>query len=87
MTQLLLGAIGMASLIAALLFARFWRQTRDRFFLFFAASFALEGLNRFLMGIHRDASDDDPLYYLIRLAAFGLILIAIAEKNRAHNLS
>ena len=86
MTQMLLGAIAMASLIAGALFARFWRRTRDRFFLFFAASFWLEGINRFLMGIFPGTSEDEPLYYLIRLVAFALILVAIGEKNRARNL-
>ena len=80
--QLLLGAIGMASLIAGSLFARFWRRTHDRFFLFFAASFWLEGINRFLIGIFRSTSEDAPIFYLIRLATYGLILIAIADKNR-----
>lgn len=83
MTQLLLGAIGMASLIAGLLFARFWRATHDRFFLFFAASFWLEGMNRFLMGAYPSASEEQPLFYLIRLGAFLLIVVAIVEKNRS----
>ena len=81
--QLLLGAISMASLVAGALFARFWRRTRDRFFLYFAASFWLEGINRFLMGLFRGASEEQPFFYLIRLASFALILIAIAEKNRS----
>lgn len=83
MTQLLLGAIAMASLIAGLLFARFWRTTRDRFFLFFAASFWIEGFNRLLMGIRQDTSEYEPLYYLIRLGSFLLIVVAIVEKNRS----
>jgi hypothetical protein len=72
----------MASLIAGLLFARFWRRTNDRFFLFFAASFWVEGLNRFLMGAFPIASDEQPVFYLIRLGSFMLILVAIVQKNR-----
>jgi hypothetical protein len=87
MNQLLLGAIGMASLIAGLLFARFWRATHDRFFLFFAASFWVEGFNRFLMGARSDTSEYEPLYYLIRLGAFLLIVVAIVEKNRVRGAS
>lgn len=83
MTQLLLGAIGMASLVAGLLFARYWRSTRDRFFLFFAASFCVEGINRFLMGASPSASEYQPLFYLIRLGAFLLIIVAIVDKNRS----
>ena len=43
---LLLGANAMASLVVGLLFLRFWRDTHDRFFLFFALAFGVEGLNR-----------------------------------------
>jgi uncharacterized membrane protein HdeD (DUF308 family) len=82
MNEVLLGAIGMASLVAGLLFARFWRTTRDRFFLFFAASFGVEGVNRFLMGARRETTEAEPIYYLIRLVAFVLILVAIIDKNR-----
>ena len=39
MDFMLLGAISMASLIAGLFFLRFWKDTGDRFFLFFAVSF------------------------------------------------
>jgi hypothetical protein len=84
--QLLLGAIGMASLVAGLLFARFWRRTRDRFFLYFAASFGLEGLNRFAMGAFPATTEDSPYVYVVRLASFLLILAAIAEKNRSRRL-
>ena len=80
--QLVVGAIGMASLVAGTLFARFWRRTGDRFFLFFAASFWLEDINRFLIGLFRVSSEDAPTFYLIRFAAYALILIAIADKNR-----
>jgi hypothetical protein len=36
MNAALLGAIAMASLVAALFFLRFWRDTKDRLFLFFS---------------------------------------------------
>ncbi|MGD9765134.1 MAG: DUF5985 family protein [Candidatus Binatia bacterium] len=85
MSQILLGAIGMASLTAALLFVRFWRTTRDRFFLFFAASFFIEGFNRFLLGLYGSPSEDTPLFYLIRLCAFLLIAAAIIDKNRSRD--
>ena len=83
MNQLLLGAISMASLVVALFFLRFWKNTRDRFFLFFAAAFGLEGVNRALLGLDLDSSEHEPIYYSIRLLSFILILIAIVDKNRA----
>lgn len=80
MNQLLLGAIAMASLIIGLFFLRFWKKTRDRFFLFFAVAFSLEGLNRVMLGLTQ-GSENEPIIYLVRLLSFVLILIAIIDKN------
>ena len=41
MELMLMGAIAAGWLVAGLFFFRFWRQTRDRFFLWFALSFWL----------------------------------------------
>jgi hypothetical protein len=79
---LLTGAIGMASLIAALFFLRYWKTTRDRFFLYFAVSFLIQGVNRFFLMQGTDASDETPIGYFFRLAAYMLIVIAVIEKNR-----
>ena len=81
MTQFMLGAIAMGSAVAALMFLRFWRQSRDRLFLYFAASFMLEALNRALFAYNGARSEEATLYYVVRLVAYGLILWAILEKN------
>ena len=81
MTDLLTGAITMASMVIALYFVRFWRNTGDRFFLYFALSFFIEGVHRVYSAVHDAGGEDSPLHYLIRLAAYGLILWAILEKN------
>ena len=83
MIQMLSGALAVASLLAALYFLRFWRHTGDRFFLYFALSFALEGLNRIALGMASEASEDHPLFYGVRIVAYGLIVLAIWQKNRA----
>ena len=72
----------MASMVAALFFLRFWQDTRDRFFLLFAIAFAIEGLNRALLGLTVVSQEHEPFFYLVRLFAFGLILVAIVDKNR-----
>jgi uncharacterized membrane protein HdeD (DUF308 family) len=84
MDMILTGAIAMASATISLFFFAFWRSTRDRFFLLFGASFLLEGVNRLLIGLSSFRDEDEPLYYLIRLVAYGLILIAILDKNRGN---
>jgi uncharacterized membrane protein HdeD (DUF308 family) len=81
MTDILTGAIAMASGVIALFFLRFWRNTRDRFFLYFALSFGIEGAHRVYSALTYQDNEDSPLHYLIRLLAYGLILWAILEKN------
>jgi hypothetical protein len=82
MQQMLIGAIAAGWLVAGLFFFRFWRHTRDRFFLWFALSFWIEAVNRVALGLLVGATEDNPLVYLFRLVAYGLILLAIWQKNR-----
>jgi uncharacterized membrane protein HdeD (DUF308 family) len=79
--QLLMGAIAVASLLAGLFFFRFWRSSRDRFFLYFALSFWIEGVNRIALGL-AEGNENDPFFYGVRTVAYGLILAAIWQKNR-----
>ncbi|HYG62627.1 MAG TPA: DUF5985 family protein [Thermoanaerobaculia bacterium] len=82
MQQMLMGGIAMGWALAGLFFFRFWRQSRDRFFLFFAASFWIESINRVALGMRESASETNPMFYGIRLVSYGLILLAIWQKNR-----
>ncbi|WP_202594004.1 DUF5985 family protein [Noviluteimonas dokdonensis] len=78
----MLGMISMGCAVAALLFLRFWRTSRDRFFVFFAAAFAIEAVNRAVFAyIGPGASEYQLGYVLARLVAFALILVAILDKN------
>ena len=81
MNLMLLGAIAMTCFIASLFFARFWKTTQDRFFLYFAISFFIEGCGRVMLGLTDYSNEQEPLFYLIRLIAFMIILWAIIEKN------
>ena len=84
MNLMLLGAIATTCFIASLFFLRFWKSTRDRFFCFFAISFAIEGCGRLMQGLINYSNEQEPLFYLLRLGAFLLILWAIIDKNRAN---
>jgi hypothetical protein len=86
MNEILAGAVAMASLVIALFFLRFWRAG-DRFFLYFALSFLIEGVHRLASAIVLVTHEDAPLHYLIRLLSYGLILWAILEKNWPRNKS
>jgi uncharacterized membrane protein HdeD (DUF308 family) len=78
---LLLGAIAMGSVVAGLFFLRFWRDTGDRLFLFFAISFLVEGVNRAALGLSADPNEGRPFFYFVRFLSFLLILVAIIQKN------
>jgi hypothetical protein len=81
MTQLVLGACAMACFTISVFFIRFWKTTRDRFFLFFAAAFIVEGIERSMIGFIQPSSEQEPLFYLMRLFFFSIILYAILGKN------
>lgn len=80
---LMLGAIAMASFTIALIFLRFWVKTRDRFFAFFAAAFAIAGAGRVVLGLIPHAGDHAPMIYVTQLLAFLVIIYAIIDKNRS----
>jgi hypothetical protein len=82
MHHLLIGGIATASLVAALFFLRFWRATHDPFFLLFALSFLIDGMDRAMLPFLVGTNEDVPLYYAVRLVSYGLILAAIVLKNR-----
>jgi hypothetical protein len=81
MIAFLSGAVTMGFLVGCLFFLRFWRKTSDRFFLAFAAAFFLLALNQALAQWMGAADERVGYTYLLRVLAFVLILVAIADKN------
>lgn len=79
---LLIGATAMASLVVGLFFLRFWRQTRDQLFLWFAVAFATDAATRVLQGTTHFSDESEPFLYVPRLLTFALIILAIVQKNR-----
>jgi Ca2+/Na+ antiporter len=82
MSDFVAGAIVALCGIAALYFWKFHRQTGERFFGLFALAFATLGINFLLLAVVDRESEFRPHVYLMRLAAFLLIIAAIVEKNR-----
>ena len=76
------GAVAMGFAVAALLFLKFWRKTREGLFLAFAGSFLLLGLNQALLTLTKIPLEERSWLYLLRLAAFLLILGALWWQNR-----
>ena len=77
----LLGVVGTSSAVAGLFFLKFWRETRDVFFLAFAIFFLSEAANRVVLLFFERPNEGSPWIYLIRLFAMLLILAAILHKN------
>ena len=82
MSLFLWGVLAMASGTAALFFLRFWRQSRDRLFFFFFASFLTFSLSWVVLAATSPGLETRPYVYLVRLAAFCLIIAGILDKNR-----
>jgi hypothetical protein len=83
MKQFCWGMLTMASLVASWFFVRYWRASGERLFVFFAVAFAMLAVNWLTLSIVDPAFEARHLIYLIRLAAFLVIIVGIIDKNRA----
>lgn len=82
------GAVAMALATLTLFFLRFWVRTKDPFFAIFAFAFFLLMLERWVrLWIGPGHETQSVTVYLIRLAAFIIIIAAVIHKNRATSLS
>lgn len=78
----LAGAIAMGFAVAALMFLKFWHRTREGLFLAFAGSFLLLSLNHAMLSLTQVPLEERAPLYLVRLAAFLLIIGALWHHNR-----
>jgi hypothetical protein len=76
------GAIVMGFATAAVFFLKFWRRTREGLFLAFAGSFLLMAVAQALLTLSGAPAEERSWLYLLRLAAFLLILVALWWQNR-----
>lgn len=83
MFYLLSGLIVAGDLIAALFFLKFWRRSGDTLFAIFSAAFLLLALGQALLALTNVPVEERSWIYLLRLAAFILIIAGIVHKNRA----
>lgn len=84
MAQLLRGMLVALCIVASVFFARFYRKSRDRFFALFAVAFGMLGLNWVGAAVLETHAQPEARQwvFLVRLLAFVVILVAIADKNR-----
>lgn len=79
------GLFCMGFAVIGLVFLRFWQRTRDGLFAAFAAAFWLLAAGQAWTGFLGIGRENQDGAYLLRLAAFCLILAAIAAKNRSRH--
>lgn len=75
------GMIAMGYVICTAFFLRFWWKTRDSLFFVFALAFLLLALNSALAILLGGLLEERSWLYLLRLAAFSMVIIAIIGKN------
>ena len=69
-------------------FLKFWRASRDSFFLYFCAACWVLSFERIVAAQYDpnlrypDAGSPGPAFYLIRMVAFIIITAAIIQKNK-----
>jgi peptidoglycan/LPS O-acetylase OafA/YrhL len=85
MVQIVSGVMVMGYLVVGLFFLRFWKQSHDRLFAFFACAFWLLAAQRLALALTTQTNEGAVWLYVIRLLAFLLILFGILDKNRAQS--
>ena len=80
--EFLAGAAAFGFFACGLFFLRFWSRTREQLFLAFSIAFALLGAGQAVVALAQLPTEEKGALYLIRLAAFLLILVAIYRKNQ-----
>ncbi len=75
------GVLTLGFLTVGLFFLKFWRRTRDGLFLAFAIAFALLAANSAATTLLKLPSETQGYVYLLRFAAFVVIILAVLRKN------
>ena len=76
------GGIAVAFGVIGVCFVRFWRSSRIKLFLLFAIAFFLLTIERVVLLLANPTNEFAPYIYMIRLAAFVVIIAAIVDQNR-----
>ena len=81
--QFFAGMITMGMIVCAAFFFRFWLRSKDSLFLAFSLAFVLLALSHALTAFLRIPLEERSWLYLLRLAAYALLILAILRKNVA----
>lgn len=78
----LYGAVAMGCFTTGLIFLHYWRESRTRLFIYFAAAFWIFAVNYLVLALMPAADERRPYVYAIRLIGFLTILWGIIQNNR-----
>ena len=81
LNSFLAGTVVLSFLVCALFFLRYWSRTRDELFLSISIAFGLLAAGQTILALTNIPTEERGSLYLIRLAAFLLMLLAIYRKN------
>jgi hypothetical protein len=76
------GATTLGAWVIGLFFLRFWKQTRERLFLYFAAAFWMLAANWLILAISNPPDEGRHWVYAMRIVAFLTLIAGILDKNR-----
>jgi hypothetical protein len=76
------GTLVMATFAIGVHFLKFWRLSKDRFFIWFAIAFWVFGLGWIIRVFQPGVPEHGHWGYVPRLVAFLMIIFAILDKNR-----
>ena len=82
MNDLLSGILIAFYAVITLFFLRFWITARERLFALFALAFSVLAVQRLALSLSNATMEDQTVFYLLRLAAFVIIVVAIVDRNR-----
>jgi peptidoglycan/LPS O-acetylase OafA/YrhL len=82
MNQFIWGAVAALSAVAATFMWKFWRRTDEPLFRAMALGFGILALHWVGLGVLNPTSETRHGLYLVRFAAFALIIAGIVTKNR-----
>lgn len=77
------GILTLGYVLTGTFFLKFWRDTRERLFGFFAASFFMLATQRILLTLRGEWGEQETWIYVLRLLAFLVLVFGIVEKNRS----
>ncbi len=80
------GALMLGLFSIGIVFLRYWKETGERLFFYFAIAFLLMSVERVLLEVTDPMNEARSFVFFLRLGAFVLISAGIVDKNRKRSI-